>query len=584
MNTRVAWVLLLTYGVLLIIGGFGIWKSIESTWKNMQNPPNPPNTTTAVLKQWNFNRLNQPPQDDQHYVKANSSCYANYYEDPRLYLIMPCGVAVLISAVLFLGGICSRKIFATTVGLHSSLGLWILILLTAIMYQTIDWKPDDIFYSTFGWVIGIQGGMLLMVTIQIILAMWELYRQRAGWPNVYFTHFFTAEIPVLASRVTLGIFAIIFMESSLIRRELRASIPFSNYENFQHLCYPEYYVLPCIVVSLYGVIVSSEGILSLLFGKVHNQLMACTALISAICYAALAIVTSPVFVRAVIGPVRITQLVMIFSCASSILSFLHAIACLAFPSGVRSPPRFIKTFADRLSSIEFSVEGFNIREALSSSSAAVSSAAVTLRNEFQESNTLCWNIISLVVSLLAIILISSGFVGNYYWPSILMLCGDAVVFFRSMPAAVTELAYHQLDNVPVLWKVLQIIPEDIILLTGSIGAFCYLYPAVHVASGIINILFVIFQTARMLMDYSVQNEFLAALAQVTGRDENTNLMTEAEPRNTYTHCDEEQGSLSQVHSDKEQSCMHQVLSTDEGQSCQALSIDEEQGRSSQAFA
>lgn len=307
---------------------------------------------------------------------------------------------------------------------------------------------------------------------------------------------------------------------------------------------PEYYALPCIIAALYGVIVSGEGIGSQLLGKVHNRLMTFTTFMSAICYAALAVLASPVFVRAVIGPYRMPLDEMILAIVSSIVSFLHTIACLAFPIGVRTPPHFIRTIAEIMS--EFSMNEFNIKEVLSSSSAAMSSAALTLRSKFRRCNTLYCNIISSALSVLAIILlgIGSGGYGGTLWPGILMLCGDVALFLRSLPEALSELVYHHYNETNLL-KIMHLSLENTILFIGSIGAFSNGWPATQVVCGVINIVIVIVQTRRVMQYYKYQNKGISIVGE-TGEEEDTKPLKEAELETAQELSDEKHSGQPEI--------------------------------------
>ncbi|XP_069172056.1 uncharacterized protein [Procambarus clarkii] len=534
MNTRVAWILLFTYIVQLVLGGFGLWVAVQFSQRDGQSPPIPPTTTTALpttlppsqrngYQRWDYHHESiEQTKEYKEYVTATKR-YASCIRNPRMYIMVPCSVAVMIATGLVVSGICSRKTFTTTTGLYSSLGLWIVILLIAVLYQAVDWKPDSDFYSTLKWVIGLQVGLLLLLVLQIALAMWELRRQnKTRWPCINITHLFTVEMILLVTRLTLGISIITcFTHSQIISGFWEGDMWDSP-----RVRNPEYYALPCIIAALYGVIVSGEGIGSQLLGKVHNRLMTFTTFMSAICYAALAVLASPVFVRAVIGPYRMPLDEMILAIASSIVSFLHTIACLAFPIGVRTPPHFIRTIAEIMS--EFSMNEFNIKEVLSSSSAAMSSAALTLRSKFRRCNTLYCNIISSALSVLAIILlgIGSGGYGGTLWPGILMLCGDVALFLRSLPEALSELVYHHYNETNLL-KIMHLSLENTILFIGSIGAFSNGWPATQVVCGVINIVIVIVQTGRVMQYYKYQNKGISTVGE-TGEEEDTKPLKEAE--------------------------------------------------------
>ncbi|XP_069172051.1 uncharacterized protein [Procambarus clarkii] len=553
MNTRVAWILLFTYIVQLVLGGFGLWVAVQFSQRDAQSPPIPPTTTTALpttlppsqrngYQRWDYHHESiEQTKEYREYVMATKR-YADCAQNPRMYIMVPCSVAVMIAAGLVVSGICSRKTFTTTTGLYSSLGLWIVILLIAVLYQSVDWKPDSDFYSTLKWVIGLQVGLLLLLVLQIALAIWELRRQnKTRWPCINITHLFTVEMILLVTRLTLGIFIITFFNYSRIISGFWEGDMWDS----PRVRYPEYYALPCIIAALYGVIVSGEGIGSLLLGKVHNRLMTFTTFMSAICYAALAVLASPVFVRVVIGPYRMPQDEMILAIASSIMSFLHTIACLAFPIGVRTPPHFIRTIAEIMSK-EFSMNEFNIKEVLSSSSAAMSSAALTLRSKFRRCNTLHCNIISSALSVLAIILlgIGSGGYGGTLWPGILMLCGDVALFLRSLPEALSELVYHHYNETNLL-KIMHLSLENTILFIGSIGAFSNGWPATQVVCGVINIVIVIVQTGRVMQYYKYQNKGISTVGE-TGEEEDTKPLNEAELETAQELSDEKHNGQPEI--------------------------------------
>ncbi|XP_069172059.1 uncharacterized protein [Procambarus clarkii] len=213
MNTRVAWILLFTYIVQLVLGGFGLWVAVQFSQRDAQSPPIPPTTTTALpttlppsqrngYQRWDYHHESiEQTKEYREYVMATKR-YADCAQNPRMYIMVPCSVAVMIAAGLVVSGICSRKTFTTTTGLYSSLGLWIVILLIAVLYQSVDWKPDSDFYSTLKWVIGLQVGLLLLLVLQIALAIWELRRQnKTRWPCINITHLFTVEMILLVTRL-----------------------------------------------------------------------------------------------------------------------------------------------------------------------------------------------------------------------------------------------------------------------------------------------------------------------------------------------------------------------------------------------
>lgn len=527
MNTRVAWALLFSHGALLAWCGIGIWVLVTLPSKDSESPPvaPTPNVTTEPSDDknrhsYNYNYLREVQRRDEldKYMAATGK-YARYNDDPRLYSIVPCGVSAIVAAGLVMAGICSRKTFATTVGLYSSLGLWIAVFVTLMTYQNSVLDASDLLVSTLPWVLMFQVGLLLLLSLQVGLAMWELRRQKTGWPNIYLTHLFTFETYLLVARVTLAAFTLICLINSPMLDGLYDTSELNIYVR-----YPDYYVLPCVVASLYGLIVSSEGLMSTLLGAVHSKLMLGTTLISAICYMALAVVASPIFVRAYIGPYRMYSLVMIFSSLLSIVSFIHAIACLVFPSSIRTPPSLIKIIANKLSSVVHSSKDFIIQEALSLTSFKDYSAALPEKSKFRLPRTLCLNVFSLVLSLVAIILICSS--GFRNWSGIVMMCGDVAVFSRTMPVVLTHLLGYQTYELPGLVKSSQFFLEIHLLLIGSIGSFCNPWYELQLVSGIVNCVLGVLQVVMMVVRMNNRN-----VTEGTGESEDTKQLIETDTEN-----------------------------------------------------
>ncbi|XP_042221036.1 uncharacterized protein LOC121865593 [Homarus americanus] len=423
---------------------------------------------------------------------------------------------------MVLAGICSRKIFATSVGLYSSLGLWILTLLMSIVYQSTWWKHDDFFLSTAGWVLGIQIGLLILLPIQMVLAMWELRRQKAGWPYLYFSRVITVETFLLVARVTLGVYAIIFLWNSSLIDGLRNTSDGYDWWESPHVRVPGYFVYPCVIAAAYGVIVSIEGTLSHFSGEVHNKLMACTALMSAICYGGLAVITSPVFLTVILGhdPGSERVDVMISGIFLSIVSCIHAFACMIFPSGIRTPPRFIKKIAEELSSFDVSKLNLN---------GLASSAAVTNCIEFLTKQRGLYtkvDLVSFTVSIMAVILTSIGICVPYdlQWAVLMMLCGNVAILFRTIPTLVAENFCHQTFVLPDVVRALNFLLENITLFIGAMGSCIIAWSSVLVAAGVINILYTIAQGIFAFVIYKMQKN-----TEITGVSEDTKVLTESMP-------------------------------------------------------
>ncbi|XP_042206712.1 uncharacterized protein LOC121855695 [Homarus americanus] len=356
----------------------------------------------------------------------------------------------------------------------------------------------------------------------MVLAMWELRRQKAGWPYLYFSRVITVETFLLVARVTLGVYAIIFLWNSSLIDGLRNTSDGYDWWESPHVRVPGYFVYPCVIAAAYGVIVSIEGTLSHFSGEVHGKLMACTALMSAICYGGLAVITSPVFLTVILGhdPRREGLYLMIFAILLSIVSCIHAFACMIFPSGIRTPPRFIKKIAEELSSFDFSRLNLN---GLASSAAVTH--GITFLNKQRSLNTKV-DLVSLTVSIIAVILVSIGIDApyGYHWSAVMMICGNAAILFRTIPTLVAEKICHQTFVLPDVVRALHFFLENLTLFISAIGSCISSWSSVEVTAAVINILYIIAQGIFAFVIYKMQKN-----TEITGVSEDTKVLTESMP-------------------------------------------------------
>ncbi|XP_069157279.1 uncharacterized protein [Procambarus clarkii] len=145
----VAWVLLLTYCLLLFVAVFGLWLVAINFGSPVEPSPKPPvtsppsNTTPST---YDNPYLNYGHKHDSSALRKMQSLeyktfvstsyrYANYGLNPKLYVVLPCGACVIASGIIILGGLFSRRVFATTASLHTSSVLWLLTLVTTLVYN-----------------------------------------------------------------------------------------------------------------------------------------------------------------------------------------------------------------------------------------------------------------------------------------------------------------------------------------------------------------------------------------------------------------------------------------------------------------
>lgn len=77
-------------------------------------------------------------------------------------------------------------------------------------------------------------------------------------------------------------------------------------------------------------------------------------MISALFLSWIGVLVSPVFIKSYIGPYWEYSELMIICIVTSILTFIHTIACLAVSRLLRTPPRFITKIAEKISATSLS--------------------------------------------------------------------------------------------------------------------------------------------------------------------------------------------------------------------------------------
>lgn len=491
------WLLVASYAVLLGVGGVGIWVSANNFWEEEPLPPIPPQeseitttTTTTTPNPYQYNRRdreNFAPDTYKEYIYS-SRHFARATSDARLYVVLPCAVSMLVAGLVLLAGLCSRRLFSSTFSLYSTLCLWILTLTWLIVYQNeVAWYSDLNLDSVY-WIVGFQTGLMLLLSAQIVLCVWELRRSRSGWPTINLHNLLTAEALFVTARLTLTAYVILFLaDSQMIRGYSRKNE--DHYDDFDNMSpairYPLVLTLICLSAACYSAVATLETALSMLLGKLHTCMTGISTLLSAVCCVTVAIITSPVIVRVVIQPQYIYPKTMYFAIGLSVVTFLHVIACVVFPTALRSPPEIVDTILNSVVSAINSLGSFRIREQLWHPELP----------EKKERINFIFNLTSSIFTLISIIIITSVWDSPMYraWASVLVLCVNSAILLRTLPPVVMQLKFKQAENTPMNQKLMSLILETVPLLVGAIAMCARLYYPGEIFAGVINILFSAFQ-------------------------------------------------------------------------------------------
>lgn len=514
--------------VLLGLSGAGISFTALNFGRPVKLPPvhptinNTEDATTPKPSGYYYDRDRVTvPKEIQKYSEA-TRLFSDHSRYAGVFLIVPCGVCAIIAASLILGGLCSRKIFSTTIGLYSSLALWIITLASLIIFQNTMASillPEDL-WAAFPIVCGIQAALLVTITIQILLAYWELRQQKIGWPVFHLSHLFTLNTVMLVTRITVGVFAL----SVLISSDFWFGLPeFEKYRRYYSYSYdfyvprikwPDYYAYPTVIALLYNIIVSSEALLSHGCGYLHTKMLCLSTLMSTIFYGGIVVVTSPVFTRRQFNS-SVNAEVMNWSIGAMLLCLFQAVFCIAKPKAMNTPPAFILAMANHL----------GLTAPTTIKTEGLKNSVAVLRSKFKGSDTLLYNTVLLVLNILAIILQCVNF--DFNFSGTVMICGNIAMVNRILPSLIMEALMHKVESVPVFKMLVHFLIECVMLIIGICSYRSWYYGERSVAS-FVNILVVILQFYKLVTNPAIKASAITLATQESGGTEASRLISQPE--------------------------------------------------------
>ncbi|KAK3889652.1 hypothetical protein Pcinc_006370 [Petrolisthes cinctipes] len=304
-RTCVTWVLLLTHVVMLPLCGLELY--LVACNFNVQDlhPPTPPPTVNYD----NHHSRSHDSEESKEYTdfvdKTNS--YARLDNDARLYVFLPSAVAA-VTSLSILTASCLGNIFITTVSLYTTFALGAVTLTCTLASQSNVDVEDEHFFQIAVWMLGSLVALLLMLSLQTILAVWELRRQKASWPTLNWMNLFTWNTAFLVARMTLMVYVVICLcgwDSPMQGIETSCT---NDYEamywnwNCPRIRYPIWLSLPVMAAATYSLVVLFEAFFSYYLGISHRPWTVITLVGSGLCNILIAVLGSPFFTRAIMPP------------------------------------------------------------------------------------------------------------------------------------------------------------------------------------------------------------------------------------------------------------------------------------------
>ncbi|KAK7066209.1 hypothetical protein SK128_010893 [Halocaridina rubra] len=554
-NYCVAWFILLTHIALLVLSGYGVGLAVLNFGDPIKPPPllsdfenatdgTPVPNSRNGWDDYRYNRNDNSENKAFNNFASASRRYASYDLDVRIFLVLPCGTSALISALMVLSGLCSRKNFSGTTSLYSSLSMWILTLVYMIIYQSAlqvfhGHDTDHHFWKAFYWITGIHTLMLIILTVQIILGIMELRRQQVKWPVLHFSHILTLNTIFLVTRITLSAYTLgSFLEwrgwYGLTDPEYRDSHEHMSHWDLPRSRCPEYIVFPAYVGILFGITTGLEGLLSNLFGYIHTRMMWIYGLLSMLFYIFIIVVSSPAFMLKMFNVPYATEL-MFWALGTMLTCLVHTILCIAKPPLMSTPPFVLETGLMTFSTLMSE-----------SSNERLMNGVSAFRNKLKCSDTLLCNIIVLILNGLAIVLNAIDF--RWYWGMTVMLCGNIAMTNRVLPLVVEEVLTQKKETNLAFKDLLYFLVESILLMTGLFGSLGWFYDETA-AVIIINACLVILQFYRLVRNRSLKLAFTNLVKTGAEGPTNTRLMSDPEDgtnsSNEGTEADDDTGRIYQ---------------------------------------
>ncbi|KAK4297201.1 hypothetical protein Pmani_030350 [Petrolisthes manimaculis] len=280
-RTCVMWMLLLTHVVMLPLCGLELYL-VASNFNVTEGPPPtlpptlPPSPSTTpssmIYSRRQDSKDTQGEREFRHYLGyiLDSDSYTRLNNDARLYVFLPSAVSAITSLSILMAS-CCIDIFTTTVSLYTSFALGVLTLTCTLISQSHVNVEDEDFFQMTVWMMASFIALLLLLSLQTVLTIWELRHQSAAWPIINWMNFFTWNTAFLVARMVLGVYVIISLCESPFTRGIYTKCTNDwNDWSCPHVRYPIWLSLPVMGTATYSLLVTFEAFFSYYLGISHR--------------------------------------------------------------------------------------------------------------------------------------------------------------------------------------------------------------------------------------------------------------------------------------------------------------------------
>ncbi|XP_076056867.1 uncharacterized protein LOC143034546 [Oratosquilla oratoria] len=386
------------------------------------------------------------------------------------------GTSAVVAALIILVGICSRSIFNTTLAIHGSLSLGILHIVMIVVFLIRRTGPgSDLAYP---WSAEINGGFLGLCTLQVILGIIHLKRQKKTWITLNLKELFSLNSLFFIARTVLTGYLI----GAFVSDMLWPSIHFTC-----HQCPPWSFYFSVVAIGT-CIVVNGQCLLSVCFGSLHRAFAILSSILLTVVCGCLAVVNSPYYLSRIYHEFIYSDVVFTFSLVLTIVHLVHLILLVVKPNG--SVCSLLEVMKKTLENLSVNVEG--LTQQLQSSH----SGSLNMKKKIDS------NLISLALSIVSLILIATGPWWYPTWPKIVLVSVCTSLIIRSLSALLYEAVMHKVYSTTVQVLLVSII-EFIPVLVGAIGVF--------VVDDVLPILGAVTILCVYIVQFWMQREFIICI-------------------------------------------------------------------------
>ncbi|XP_076056865.1 uncharacterized protein LOC143034544 [Oratosquilla oratoria] len=363
-----------------------------------------------------------------------------------LLVLVSCGASAVVAALITLVGIYSRSIFNTTLAIHGSLSLGILHIVMIVVFLLRRSEPFD--FPGFLWSAVINGSFLGLCTLQVILGIMHLKRQKNIWIALNLKEFFSLNSLFFIARTVLTGYLI----DAFISHVLWPSIYFHSYHQ-----YPSWRFYFSVVAIGTCTVVNGQCLLSACFGSLYRAFAIVSSILLIVVCGCLTGVNSPHYLSRIYNKTINSHGVYTFSLYLSLVHHLHLILLVKPNGSIRS---FLGVMKKNLEDIRLSLNVEGLTQQLQSSH----SESLNIKKKIY------YNLISLSVSIVSLIFIATASWLYPKWPKVVLVSVCTSQIIRSLSAVLYEAVTHKVYSTALQVLLVSII-EFILVLVGAVDIF-----------------------------------------------------------------------------------------------------------------